>query len=143
MYIYHFSSKNSQIKRSHSIHMLSIQIDTKTVELVIHPQFNNIKLSSICKLYKREISMFNRCCTVMRYSRVSKIQVAFMWKEREGTAFINADISLFSSSAIFKKAMMQQSCFILRYFADLESNFISLLCNIKLLRKATLPKPRL
>ena len=132
-----------QIKRSHSIHMLSIQIDTKTVELVIHHQFKNIKFSSICKLYKREFSMFNRCCTVMRYSRVSKIQVAFMWKEREGTAFINADISLFSSSAIFKKAMMQQSCFILRYFADLESNFISLLCNIKLLRKATLPKPRL
>ena len=49
-----------QIKRSHSIHMLSIQIDTKTVELVIHHQFNNIKLSSICKLYKREFSMFNR-----------------------------------------------------------------------------------
>ena len=132
-----------QIKRSHSIHMLSIQIDTKTVELVIHHQFNNIKLSSICKLYKREFSMFNRCCTVMRYSRVSKIQVVFMWKEREGTAFINADISLFSSSAIFKKAMMQQSCFILRYFADLESNFISLLCNIKLLRSYPTKTPTL
>ena len=26
-----------QIKRSHSIHMLSIQIDTKTVELVMFP----------------------------------------------------------------------------------------------------------
>ena len=66
-----------------------------------------------------------------------------MWKEREGTAFINADISLFSSSAIFKKAMMQQSCFILRYFADLESNFISLLCNIKLLRSYPTKTPTL
>ena len=33
------------IKRSHSIHMLNIQIDTKSFELVICHQFNNIKLS--------------------------------------------------------------------------------------------------
>ena len=30
---------------SHSIHMLSIQIDTKNPGLIIHHQFNNIKLS--------------------------------------------------------------------------------------------------
>ena len=33
------------IKRSHPINMLSIQIDTKSLELVINHQFNNIKLS--------------------------------------------------------------------------------------------------
>ena len=33
------------IKRSHSIHMFSIQIDTKSFELVIYHQYNNIKLS--------------------------------------------------------------------------------------------------
>ena len=32
-------------KRSHSIHILSIQIDTKSFEVVIYHQFNNIKLS--------------------------------------------------------------------------------------------------
>ena len=30
---------------SHSIHMLSIQIDSNSLELVIYHQFNNIKLS--------------------------------------------------------------------------------------------------
>ena len=30
---------------SHCIHMLSIQIDTKNPGLIIHHQFNNIKLS--------------------------------------------------------------------------------------------------
>ena len=34
-----------QIKGSHSIHMLSIQIETKSLKLVIYHQFNNIKLS--------------------------------------------------------------------------------------------------
>ena len=34
-----------QIKMSHSIHILSIQIDTKRLELSIYHQFNNIKLS--------------------------------------------------------------------------------------------------
>ena len=34
-----------QIKRSHSIHMLSIQIDTKSLELIICHHFNNFKLS--------------------------------------------------------------------------------------------------
>ena len=35
----------SLIKRSHPINMLSIQIDTKSLERVIYHQFNNIKLS--------------------------------------------------------------------------------------------------
>ena len=30
---------------SHSIHILSIQIDTKSLKLVIYHQFNNIKLA--------------------------------------------------------------------------------------------------
>ena len=34
-----------QIKMSHSIHMLSIQIDDKSFELVIRHQVNSIKLS--------------------------------------------------------------------------------------------------
>ena len=50
---------------SHSIHMLSIQIDTQSLELVICHQFNNIKYSfPLCK--------FDRCCTVIRYSRVKR-----------------------------------------------------------------------
>ena len=32
-------------KRSHSIHMSSIEIDSKGLEVVIHYQFKNIKLS--------------------------------------------------------------------------------------------------
>ena len=42
-----------QIKRSHSIHMLSIQIDTKSIKLVIHHQFNNIKFSLFASHVKR------------------------------------------------------------------------------------------
>ena len=40
---------------SRSIHMLSIQIDTKTHVLVIHHQFNNIKLSFFAN---KDISIF-------------------------------------------------------------------------------------
>ena len=54
----------SQIKMSHSIHMLSIQIDTKSLELLIHYQFScfesHIKMSS-------PFSPFSRYCTVMRW----------------------------------------------------------------------------
>ena len=32
-------------QKEHSIHMLSIQIDAKSLELIIYHQFNNIKLS--------------------------------------------------------------------------------------------------
>ena len=37
--------------------MLSIQIDTKSLELVIYHQFNNIKLSLLCKPYEIEFSI--------------------------------------------------------------------------------------
>ena len=40
-----FSTILTQIKMSYFIYMLNIQIDTKKLELVIHFQFNNIKLS--------------------------------------------------------------------------------------------------
>ena len=43
-----FSNMCSQIKMSHSIHMLSIQIDTKSIELV---QQHQIVL--VCKSYVR------------------------------------------------------------------------------------------
>ena len=42
-----------QIKRSHSIHMLSI--DTKSHKLVFRHQFNNIKLSFFVSTYVRLI----------------------------------------------------------------------------------------
>ena len=53
--------------------MLSNQIDTKSLELVIYHQFNNIKLSFFASDMKSSFSLctFNRCCTVIRYSRVS------------------------------------------------------------------------
>ena len=54
------------IKRSHSIHMLNIHIDTKSIELVIYYQFNNIKLSFFASHMKRSFPL----CTFIRYSRV-------------------------------------------------------------------------
>ena len=52
--------------------MLSIQIDTQNLKLVIRHQFNNIKLSFFASQMKSSFSLctFNRCCTVIRYSRV-------------------------------------------------------------------------
>ena len=51
--------------------MLSIQIDTKSLELVICHQFNNIKLSFFAIHMKLSfpLCMFDRCCTIIRYSR--------------------------------------------------------------------------
>ena len=53
--------------------MLSIPIDTKSLELVIHHQFNNIKLSFFASYMKSSFPLCrsDRCCTVIRYSRVS------------------------------------------------------------------------
>ena len=48
------------------MHMLSIQIDTKSLELVIYHQFNNIKLSLFASHMKSSFPL----CTVIRYSRV-------------------------------------------------------------------------
>ena len=45
------------IKRSHSIHILSIQIDTKSFEVVICHQFNNIKLSFFATPHEIEFSI--------------------------------------------------------------------------------------
>ena len=61
------------IKRSHSIHMLNIQIDTKSLELVIYHQFNNIKLPFFASHMKSSFPpcTVNRCFTVIRYSRVA------------------------------------------------------------------------
>ena len=52
--------------------MLSIQIDTKSLELVIYPQFHNIKLSFFASHMKLSFPLctFLRCCTVIRFSRV-------------------------------------------------------------------------
>ena len=49
--------------------MLSIQIDTKS----LYHQFNNIKLSFFARHMKSSfpLCMFDRCCTVIRYSRVA------------------------------------------------------------------------
>ena len=54
---------------SHNIHMLSIQIGTKSHELVIHYQFNNIKLSFFASHMKRSFPLFIRCSKVIRYPR--------------------------------------------------------------------------
>ena len=66
-----------EIKRSHSIHMSSIQIDTKSLERVIYYQLNNIKLSFFASHMKSSYPLctFNRCCTVIRYSKVEAIKV--------------------------------------------------------------------
>ena len=54
--------------------MLSIQIDTKSLDLVIYHQFNNIKLSFFASHMKSSFNLctvfFNRCCTIIGYSRV-------------------------------------------------------------------------
>ena len=46
---------------SHSIYMLSIQIDTKSLEFVIYHHFNNIKLALFFKPYEREFSIMYGC----------------------------------------------------------------------------------
>ena len=48
--------------------MLSIQIDTKNLELVIYHQFNNIKLSFFASHMKSGFPLcrFDRCCTIIR-----------------------------------------------------------------------------
>ena len=55
---------------SQSIHMLSIQINTKSFNFVIHNLINNIKLSFFANHMKGSFSFW----TVFRYFRV-KIQV--------------------------------------------------------------------
>ena len=55
--------------------MLIIQIDTKSLGLVICHQFNNIKLSLFTSHKKSSFPFctFDRCCTVIRYSRVFRL----------------------------------------------------------------------
>ena len=55
--------------------MLIIQIDTKKLERVIYHQLNNIKLSFIASHSKSSFTLctFNRCCTVIRYSRLVRL----------------------------------------------------------------------
>ena len=52
----------SLIKRSHPINMLSIQIDTKSLELLISHQSNNIKLSFFASPMKSSFPL----CMVIR-----------------------------------------------------------------------------
>ena len=56
--------------------MLSIQIDTKSLEQLIYQQFNNIKLSFFASQVKSSFPLctFHRCCTLIRYSRVNEMQ---------------------------------------------------------------------
>ena len=59
-YVWHF-------KMSHSIHMLSIQIDTKSLVLVSHHQFNSIKLSSLaCHMKQSFMKQSFPLCTFIR-----------------------------------------------------------------------------
>ena len=44
------STKKGHIIKSHSFHMLSIQINTKSLELAFYNQFINIKLSFASKM---------------------------------------------------------------------------------------------
>ena len=62
--------------------MLSIQIDTKSLELLIYHQFNNIKLSFFASHMKLSFPLcsFNRCCTVIRYSRVGRLLLRCLLK---------------------------------------------------------------
>ena len=55
--VHAFSTLYSQIKRSHSIHILSIQIDTQNFELVIDLQFNNVKLSFFANILVRSFPL--------------------------------------------------------------------------------------
>ena len=68
---YRGSNPYCQIKRSHSIHMLSIQIDSKSIELVIHHQFDNFKLSLVASHTKRR---FPRLIDAVRLLEKSKKQ---------------------------------------------------------------------
>ena len=56
---------HSETKRSHSIYMLNIQIDTKSLELVIHQKLNNIRVSLFASLKNRSFPL----CTIISYSR--------------------------------------------------------------------------
>ena len=51
--------------------MMSIQIDTKSLELIICHQHQHHQIVLLCKHYEFEsfIITFNRCCTVIRYFR--------------------------------------------------------------------------
>ena len=59
--------------------MLSIKIDTKSLELVIYQQFNNIKFSLFASHMKSSFPL----CTVIIYSRVHTCKfVAFQCCDR-------------------------------------------------------------
>ena len=60
--------------------MLSIQIDTKSLELVIYHQFDNIKLSFFASHMKSSLPLctFKRCCTVIRYSKFKSLLFNFV-----------------------------------------------------------------
>ena len=82
MYFYKFSTIYGQIKRSHSIYMLSIQIDTKSLlKLVIHHQFNSFKWTLFASLMKWSFPLctFSRRCRVIKYSRVLFLKYCQIW----------------------------------------------------------------
>ena len=71
---------------SHSIHMLSIQIDTKSLKLVSHHKLNNIKLSFFASHTKWSyrhfhnlflLSVYSRHFQVMSFVRFSKAVANF------------------------------------------------------------------
>ena len=64
--LYSRVSNNRTNQRSHSIHMLSIQIDTKNLELIIYHQFNNIKLSFFASHIKSKVPN-NRTCMIRNF----------------------------------------------------------------------------
>ena len=57
--------------------MLSIQIDTKSLDLGIYHQFSNIKLSFFASHMKSNFPLctLNRCFTAIRYSRVGLMKL--------------------------------------------------------------------
>ena len=73
---------------SHSIHILSIQIDTKSLKLVIYHQFNNIKLSFFTSHVKSSFHYVRlmdavRLLDTLEYFIVQphlKTQVSNMWE---------------------------------------------------------------
>ena len=59
-------------KRSHSINMSNIQIDTKSLGIVVYHQFNNIKLSVFASSKKLSNAQTKTCWNTLQNSLLAK-----------------------------------------------------------------------
>ena len=71
---------HGETKRSHSIYMLNIQIDTMSLELVIHQKLNNIRLSLFATLINRRFFLLS---TIISYSRADYSRFSYETTSRK------------------------------------------------------------